>query len=250
MKLKIMQKSILLCVIYSMATGSPSPKEIVKKAEEKMRGDTAHAIVTMTVEKIKLKRSMQVEYFDHRLENKMFIRMLAPKKDQGITFLKLKENLWQYLPSIGKEIKIEASFMQDAWMGSDFSNDDLVKESSFEEDYEHTFVTAEDEKFYAVQFIPKPSAAVVWSRIIIHYDKESYLSVKEEFYDHKDRLKKLMLLTDIKVMGGRKIPSKMMMASINNNKAVSKTTLEFKSIEFNVRIEPRIFSKANLRLAK
>lgn len=127
MKLKIMQKSILLCVIYSMATGSPSPKEIVKKAEEKMRGDTAHAIVTMTVEKIKLKRSMQVEYFDHRLENKMFIRMLAPKKDQGITFLKLKENLWQYLPSIGKEIKIEASFMQDAWMGSDFSNDDLVR---------------------------------------------------------------------------------------------------------------------------
>lgn len=91
---------------------------------------------------------------------------------------------------------------------------------------------------------------MVWSRIIIHYDKESYLPVKEEFYDHKDRLKKLMLLTDIKVMGGRKIPSKMMMASINNNKAVSKTTLEFKSIEFNVRIEPRIFSKANLRLAK
>jgi hypothetical protein len=226
---------------------APTAYQVIKRGEEQMRGDTSYSKVKMTVEKTRFSRTMVFESYDSRVQEKFFIHILEPKKDKGTTFLKVKNNLWQYIPEIGKEIKIEASLMHDSWMGSDFTYDHLVKQSSIIEDYNHAFLETDKEDFYKIELTPKLGAPVTWNKIIIFSRKKDSLPVREEFYDHKDRLKKLMLLSNFKVMDGRLIPAKMVMGSVENGRVRSKTTMEFLTVDFNVSFSPYIFSKARLR---
>ena len=112
---------------------------VIQRTENLLRGDNFYSRSRITIQKKRITRKMTFDNWDDRKNNESFIRILSPKKDRGISFLKLQKNLWQYIPKIGREIKIEDSLMQDSWMGSDFSNDDLVRESSIVDDYHHKF---------------------------------------------------------------------------------------------------------------
>ena len=74
-----------------------------------------------------------------------------------------------YLPSVERVIKIPPSMMLQPWKGSDFTNDDLVKESSILDDYTHKVVGAtavNGQDAYQVEATPKPDAPVVWGRVL------------------------------------------------------------------------------------
>lgn len=243
---------VILAVIFSLIFCNtwalhPTAYQVIKAGEDAMRGRTSASTVKIIVERPRFKRTMLLKSYDDRVGNRFFIRILKPKKDKNVTFLKLNSNLWQYIPKIGKEIKIEASLMQDSWMGSDFSNDDLVKQSSIIDDYRHSFLEYPSKDFHKIQLIPKPGAPVVWSKVIIYSRKKDSLPVKEEFYDHKGRLKKIMLLTNIKKMGGRVIPSRMVMGTVRNGKVKSKTTMIYLSLKYNLKLKSRIFSRLQMR---
>ncbi|HCL56064.1 MAG TPA: hypothetical protein DHW82_03530 [Spirochaetia bacterium] len=245
-----MKKTVFFCLLTLNLFASPSAYEVIQKGEEVMRGKTSFSKVEIQIEKPRFTRSILLESYDSRDEDKFFIRILEPKKDKNTTFLKIEKNLWQYIPKIGKEIKIEASLLGDSWMGSDFTNDDLVKQSSIVDDYSQEFLESEDNAFYKIELLPKPGSTAPWSRIIIFSKKSDFLPVREEFYDFKGRLKKVMLLSDFKEMGGRVTPLKMEMQSIENGEAVSKTVLIYQEIRFNLKIEDFIFTKAYLRKSK
>lgn len=238
------------CVGASLVFSEPTATEVIKKGEDQMRGNSAYSKIEIIVEKPRFKRSILLDSYDNRKQDKFFIRILEPKKDKNTTFLKIKSNLWQYIPKIGKEIKIEASLMGDSWMGSDFTNDDLVKENSIVDDFTHSFLESQDPDLYKIVMNPKPYSSVVWAKIIIYSRKKDCLPVKEEFYDEQGRLKKVMILSNFKVMGGKLIPSKMVMGTIENNQVKSRTTLNNLQITFDLNIPDFIFSKANLRTAK
>lgn len=121
---------------------------------------------------------MELESWENRKEKKTFIRILKPDKDRGITFLKWKNELWQYLPSIGKEIKVEGSLMQDSWMGSDFSNDDLVRSSSITEDYFQS-IQKEDKDIYEILLLPRPGAPVTWKKILYKIRKSDLMPLRQ-----------------------------------------------------------------------
>lgn len=246
-------KAILLIASLLLSTASTvwageSAYSIIKKGDQQMRGNTSISTMKITVIRQRYKRTILLDAWDHSEENYFFIRIKQPEKDKGVTFLKTGNNrVWQYIPRIGKEIKIEASLMYDSWMGSDFTNDDLVKQSSIVNDYNHSFLKEENSRHYKILLKPKPNAAVIWGRIIIHVRKDISLPVKEEFYDHKGRLKKVMTLENFKKMGGRTIPAKITMMSVRNNKVQSKTIMVYENIRFNQTIPSSVFSKSNLR---
>ena len=146
-------------------------KAVIAKMENLTRGQSAIAQYKMSVKKARIKRTMSFESWYDSVGEKSFVRILSPRKDRGITFLKLDKNLWQYMPSINREIKIESSLMSDAWMGSDFSNDDLVQESSSEKDYTHKYIKSENEKNFRIQMTPLASSAIVWSMVIVEVEK-------------------------------------------------------------------------------
>lgn len=224
----------------------PAAREVVDRMEQKTRGNTSQGLMELQIDRDRVHRSLLMEIWDESQTDRGFVRVLKPERDRGTAFLKVKNNMWQYVPSINKEIKIEGSLLQDSWMGSDFTNDDLLRATSIVDDYTHKFLSTSGDT-YKIQMTPRPNAAVVWSRIIIEIRKSDYLPVEQEFYDHKGRLKKKMIYDRIKNMGGRVIPTRYQMISLENGREVSRTTLIFHKLQFNVAIPAHIFSKSNLR---
>jgi outer membrane lipoprotein-sorting protein len=179
------------------------------------------------------------------------IYITAPAKEKGQVFLKRNKEMWNWVPSIERMIKIPPSMMMQSWMGSDFTNDDLVRESSLAKDYTHKLLG--EEKMagydsYKIELIPNDDAPVVWSKILMWVSKTDYLWLKGEYYDEDGALVNTEILTDIKTMGDRKMPTRLEM--IPADKPGQKTIMIFKDIAFDIKIDESFFSQQNMKKVK
>jgi len=237
----------LLILMIAINGYALTAKEIVKKANELMRGKSTYSEVTMTVVKPDWTRKISMKIW--ALESDYALVLItAPARDKGTVTLKRKNEIWNWIPSVQRIIKIPPSMMLQPWMGSDFTNDDLVRESSVVEDYEHSLLG--EEKFsgydcYKIQLLPKPEAGVVWGKIIMWVTKNGFMELKSEFYDEDGVLVKKMVGSKIKKMGGRTLPTHWEMIPVD--KPGQKTVLEYHSIKFNVKIKPSFFSLQNMK---
>jgi len=237
----------VLFLIPAPRFAEPTPAEIVRRVESRLQGKTSQGRYEITIVRPRISRTLVIDSWGDTDGKKSFLRIISPKKDRGITFLKWDQNLWQYIPKIGKEIKIEGSLLQDSWMGSDFTNDDLVRSTSIVDDYDQAFVTPPDTTLYRVELKPKPGSPVVWNRVLMDVRKTDLMPVMQSFYDHRDRLVRVMEYSDFATMGGRYIPTHLVVKSIKNGREQSRTEMVFKNVRFDVPIPDSVFSRANLR---
>lgn len=242
---------IIISLILSLAIAFPvsalTGREIVEKSEKAIRGESLSAVYAMKVTTASWSRTIEFKYMEKRKERKSFAEIYAPKKDEDNRFLLIKNNMWHYIPKLQQTIKISPSMMLQSWMGSDFSNDDIVKESSILEDYNHTLVgsvTINGQKCYKIELIPKPDAAVVWGKIIYFTRESDFLPYKEEFYNEHSEMKKVMTFSEYKAMGGRTIPTLYTMQTVN--KPDKRTVLEIKDVKFDIDIPEKSFTQQNL----
>lgn len=172
----------------------------------------------------------------------------APIRDKGVVFLKRKKEVWNWMPAIEKTIKLPPSMMSQSWMGTDFTNDDLVKESSLVTDYTHSFsqdTVVEGRACYTIIMFPKPDAAVVWGKLIVCIDKERLVQLHARFYDETDELINIMNSSEVRVMDGRLIPTRFEM--IPADKKNNKTEMIYESILFDRPIEDAFFTTDKMR---
>src|SRR5574338_712605 len=150
-------------VVCAIPAQEPSGRDVVDRAEKALWGKTLQARLTMTVTTPRWQRTLELQSWMER-PRRSFIRILAPAKEAGIGSLRIGAEMWNYLPAVERTIKIPSSMMLQPWMGSDFTNDDLVKESSLVDDYTHRLVSVDTTgvPVYVIEAIPKPDAAVVW----------------------------------------------------------------------------------------
>ncbi|MCH2184536.1 outer membrane lipoprotein-sorting protein, partial [Myxococcota bacterium] len=158
-----------------------SAKQIADRAENALRSDRTILEAQMTVisPRITRPRVMQFTSWDDRENDRSFIRMMSPVKDKGTSFLKVHPNLWMYIPRVERTMRIPPSMMMPSWMGSDFSNDDIVNDSSETDDYTHKLLGIETKveghdgrAAYVLEYNPKEDAPVVWGKIISWIDVE------------------------------------------------------------------------------
>ena len=223
------------------------PKTIVKKADDLMRGDSISGIYLMNIHTPSWERSLSLKVYGLG-RNKMFIRILSPAKEAGIGTLRIDNEMWNYLPDIEKTLKIPPSMMLQPWMGSDFANDDLVKESSIVNDYDHQLVSItslDNEVAYKIELTPKSSAAVIWGKRIQWIRLEDFVPLKEEYYDDKGELIKILTYSDIGKVSDRTIPRVWTMRSFI--KPGFTTTIELKDVEYNLPLQNNIFTLQNLK---
>lgn len=241
-KITIIITSLLVAALAAPAFAI-SAKEIIKRAEEATRGDTAIAVYEITVKSRRWTRTMEMKSYENRLTEKSMAEIYAPKKDAGNKFLLKGDNMWHYVPKLQKTIKIAPSMMLQSWMGSDFTNDDIVNMSSIVDDYHHSLLgteTMEGQECYKVQLKPKENAAVVWGKIIYYARTKDYLPVRQEFYNEHGVMKKVMTCSDFQVMDGRTIPTRYKMNTVR--KKDQYTVMDIKKIRFNVSIPSYIFT--------
>ncbi|MBF0299556.1 MAG: outer membrane lipoprotein-sorting protein [Oligoflexia bacterium] len=225
----------------------PDVKKILDSVDRLYRSNHSFATMEMRIETPDWKRTLEMNVWALGLE-KTFIRILSPQKDKGIATLRIKNEMWNFFPKIDKSMKVPPSMMMGSWMGSDFTNDDLVKESTFIKDYDSKLIDYQfknkDNNYYYIELRPKEKTATVWEKIIVVIKKDNFNPLRQEYYDDKDVKVREIIFKDVKTFGNKTIPSVMELTPLN--KIGHKTIIEYKDLKFD-KVDESIFSHVNLQ---
>jgi outer membrane lipoprotein-sorting protein len=238
---------VALAVCGRAAAQEPSGREIVDRVENLLWSKTMQGEFEMTIATPRWTRTLSLRVWLDR-PKRSFIRILAPPKEAGIGSLRIGAEMWNYLPNVERTIKIPPSMMMQPWMGSDFTNDDLVKESSVVDDYTHRILAAEPvpgAPVYVVEATPKPDAAVVWGKIVFRVRKSDLIPLTVEYYDERGEPLRVMTYSEVRVIGGRALPTRWEMRP--KDKPGNATTVVLKRAVYDRPIDPETFTQRNLQ---
>ena len=240
-------KLILVFLLFAGVVNAQNATEIIKKADDKFQGKSNYSEMTMKIVRPNWTRTVSFKSCSKGTDFSLTL-VTAPAKEKGQTFLKRKNDMWSWNPLISRLIKLPPSLMSQAWMGSDFSNDDLLKESSIVNDYHHKIVGSETisgRECYKIILTPKDEATVVWGKQIKWISKKGYLQLKSEYYDEDNFLVKTENASQIKMMGGREVPSYFEL--IPADEPGHKTIVIMNVIKYNVTVSDNFFSQQNMK---
>ena len=246
-RIRIVSMLALLAWCFPFNTYSQTAEEIIEKADAKMRGLSSKSLMKMTVVRPDWKREVTMKGWSFGTEYSLIL-ITSPARDKGQAFLKRKKEMWNWQPSIDRVIKLPPSMMLQSWMGSDFTNDDLVKESSIIHDYNHILekdTLMNGLKVYKIVLIPKPDAPVVWGKIVTYVDIEEYNQLLVYYFDEDGFLINTMTSLNIKEMGGKVIPT--ILEMVPADEPENKTIIEYLNLEFDVDISEQFFSLQNTK---
>jgi outer membrane lipoprotein-sorting protein len=222
--------------------------DVIRKADEKFNGEKS-SVMTMTMTIIRPTWQRSVEFKNWVMGHDFALTLItAPAREAGQTFLKRGTEMWDWNPSISRLIKLPPSMMSQGWMGSDYTNDDVLKESSIVKDYIHEFDgedTIEGRECYRIKMTARADAAVVWSKQLRWVDKKDFLFLKAELFDEDGYLVRTENGSDIKVMDGRLIPTRIELLPAEN--PGNRTVLVINNIKFNIPIKESFFSQQNMK---
>jgi len=224
-----------------------SAREIVDRVDRLLRGASSRGTMTMDVVTAHFSRSMEMQIWSLGTQYAL-VRVLAPPRDAGTATLKAGQEIWNYLPRVDRTIRLPASLMSASWMGSHFTNDDLVKEDRLIDDYDIavTFQGPRDgADVWELTLTPKPDAPVVWGRIVEEVRKADLMPVWARYYDEDGDLVRTMEFSDFRTMGGRLVPSTLTVHPAD--KPAEHTTIHYTNLEFDVGLTPDFFSLQRLR---
>lgn len=226
---------------------SPTAREIIDRVDRLLRGESSRARVEMQITTEHWSRTLEMRVWSLGVDYSL-VRLTAPPREAGTATLKARQEVWNYLPRVDRTIKVPASLMMGSWMGSHFTNDDLVKESRIVDDYE--FVMSYDGRREGVsvwEFVmtPKPDAPVVWGRIEEQIRQSDLMPVWVRYYDEDGDLVRTLTFDDYRTMGGRLVPAVMLV--VPADKPGESTRLVYHDLEFDVPLDPDFFSLRNLR---
>ena len=253
---KLLKKLIVLLLIsIFLLSHSPlraqeqplTPKQILDKVDDLFRSRSSHGFGTMTVATAHWKRSLSLEMWS-KGKDKSLVRILAPKKEKGTTTLRAGNDIWNYLPKVNRVIKLPSSMMAASWMGSHFTNDDLVKESRMADDYtfEITFVGEDEgEEVVEVTCHPKPEAAVVWGKVVVRARGKDYLPLSIKYFDEDLQLARTMTFSKVSELGGRMLPAVVTM--VPEEKPDESTIVRYEKMEFDIGLDDDFFSLRTLQ---
>ncbi len=251
--------AVLVAVFFSAVTAAaqnsaggnssadrPEIEEVVDAIDRLYRHDSSHSTMEMEIQTPHWSRSLKMEAWSEGMD-KTFIRILEPRKERGMGTLRVDNEMWNYLPKTNKVMKIPPSMMMSSWMGSDFKNNDLVKEFTFTEDYLFEYTEpdgAERGKLY-VRCTPKAGKPIVWGHVVIAVDGETLIPEWEKYYDEHDELMRIMYYREVKTFDGKRLPS--VVELVPQTKEGYSTTIRYVEAEFDINIRGNIFTLRNLR---
>lgn len=221
--------------------------DVVTKMDQKLKGKSSKVESKITIVRPTYSKEMTMVSWTKGKDYSMTY-IISPKRDQGSTFLNRKKEVWSYTPSIERIIKLPPSMMSQNWMGTDFTNDDLVKQSSIVSDYTHKIVgseTLEGYDCYKIAMTPKETAAVVWGKVLIWVDKTEYMQMKSEYYDEDGYLVNTLVGKSPKDFDGKLLPS--IMEMIPADKPGNKTIMTTVSMKFDIPVDESFFTNRNMK---
>ena len=228
------------------AGGMPSIDAIIDHFENMYRSKSSISRMEVTVVKPRRTRKLRMKVWTSGTERALIV-IESPAREKGIATLKVGKNLWNYLPRISRTIRIPPSMMLGSWMGSDFTNDDLVRESSFREDYTYRFMRrSEDPPGWRVALEAKPGVVGLWKKMELTVSEDGMIPLKADYYDRKGRLARTMTWAEVGDLGGRRVPALMVLTPHDKKKKGRRTEMRYLDIKFDVDVPESTFSLSML----
>lgn len=237
-------------IFSSPSTANPSSskaQEMIRSGETKMRGESSQTKMRMVIKRPSYERELVLRAWAQGLE-KAVVEIVKPAKEQGVVSLRLDQNMWNYLPKTDQVVRVPSSLMLQSWMGSDFTNDDLMKASSLSRDYTHKILKNEvvrGDKTALIECLPLPKAPVVWGKVLYWARLEDNLPVRQQFFDDKGKLVRTIEFSAFKEMDHRTIPTQLHINKADS--AVESTTVTYEQAFFDRDIPLSIFSQNEIK---
>ena len=241
-------------VAFSSPARAGEVDDLVHRADHVLRGKTTAALMKMRVHTKSFDRSYSMVYWadDHGSKNRALVKILGPARWRGHGTLKVGGRLSLYDPSADRVTVLSSSMLGDSWMGSHFTNDDLVKETDLEKDYRSTLEktwTKGSARYYRVLLRPTPKAPVSWDRIVVtlYQDGDDVIPTGQEYFKKAKQTKpsRVMTFSDVKEMGGRRVPTKLLMRV--TAKPGEYTELRYEKVKFDSKVPGEKFTEQALR---
>lgn len=227
--------------------GAPSAERLLERFDEMFESSGTTARVEVVMVRPEKTRTMRLRMWGQG-DDKALIVVEAPPRDAGMATLKVGNNLWNYLPKISRTIRVPPSMMMGSWMGSDMTNDDLVRESSYRDDYTSELVgRSEEPPGWEVSLEALPDAVGLWNRVDIVFSYDDGLPVRARFYDRKGRLSRTMRFEDVRDIGGRRVPTSMII--VPEREEGRRTEFRYLNAEFDIELDEDMFSLSRLERA-
>ena len=223
------------------------PKIILNNVDDIYRSNASHGILTLAVTTSNWQRSLTLEQWS-KGNNMHLIKVLKPKKEKDLATLRVDNNVWNYMPKVKRVVKIPSSMMSSSWMGSHFTNDDLVKQSRMVIDYDFS-ITYEGLRdgvdIVEISCVPKKNAAVVWGKVEVIVYRNDFIPLRIVYYDEDLKLSRTLKFSNIQVLGGKKIPLQMKM--VPTDEPEESTAILWEKIKFDIVIKDDFFSLRKLQ---
>ena len=228
------------------AAAAPDVDRIVRELDQLFRSASSRGSLEMRIVTPDWERTLEMDMWTEGTD-RTFIRINAPRKERGVGTLRIGKEMWNFLPNVNKVIKVPPSMMTSAWMGSDFTNDDVVSEISFVDDYDHELASVEapEQGLIYIRSVPHDGVPVVWAQVVSAVREDGYLPVWERYYDEKGRLMRSMLFSEPRTFGARTIPA--VLELVPENEKGRKTVMRYTDIVFDVPVDEEIFTLRHLR---
>jgi len=229
-----------------LAFAEPTMEQLLDATDDVTRGASSHATIEMQVKTSRYERTMKIEAWSEG-SKKSLIRILAPAKDAGIATLMMDDHIYNYLPKVDRTMKVPGAMMSGRWMGSHFTNDDLIKSSRLSEEFDGSITSRPGDgsgDIYTLELIPKPDTAVVWGKVVVRVNAE-ILPVDIRYFDEDGTLVRTMGFGDVRELGGKRIPATMTLEPAN--KPGEFTRIVYQDIVFDIEVDDRTFSLQSLK---
>lgn len=238
----------LLAAPISRAETELDLKAVLKRLDDLYRSESSIARMEMTVQTKRRTRTVRMKSWT-RGEEKALILIESPARDKGTATLKVDDNLWNYLPRIARTIRVPPSMMLGSWMGSDFTNDDLVRSASYDEDFKATLVgeTPEGDGLL-VRLDAKKGVVGLWKRIDMVFNKKATYPLRAKYYDRRMRHARTMIFDDVQKVEGRDVPMRMTLTPVD--KPGNKTVVKYLELDFGAKVPESTFSLARLERSR
>ena len=242
--------TLMLISAASAAGEKPDIDELVRRLDQLYRSEDSYSEMTMTIETPNWTRTLTMMAWSKGTDM-TFIRILSPAREAGMATLRIDDQMWNYLPNTNSTVRVPPSMMSGSWMGSDITNNDIVREITYEEDYTYSYVSdgpyggsGGTDTLY-VELVPRPSAAVVWSSIVCAVRAEDLIPLWEEYYDSSGDLVRTVTFSEVREMDGRTIPT--VMEVVPADEEGDRTLIEWSHAEFDRGVDDGIFTLRNLQ---
>jgi len=228
--------------------------EVAKKSDEVMSGyvDAMSKMQMILVnaggqERV---REMKMKVLELDGGDKSLMEFLSPSDVKGTKFLSYEhadkdDDQWLYLPALKRVKRIASRNKSGAFMGSEFSYEDLTAFNIDKYDYEGEAeeVAVEGRKMYKTVRTPNTKNSGYTKQVAL-VDAQTFLTMKVEYYDRKHELLKTATFREYKKIDGVWRIGKITMVNHQNDK---KTTLIWKNETIKNGLSEKDFHKRVLK---